>query len=425
MSRKGQKSRMKPASARPHKAALTERSDLLETCRTKWQYADWSGLAEVKEELIVGDEARGKVALLVAIAQAQSGGMKQARYFARRAVEWGSPRETVARFLISSVHNSLARAGLGLEDDAVAKSHFKNAIALVEPHGDHDLLTQIRVTRENMCLGLFPQAGQSLAQEVEFLRGGRECAVAWRLDSLAADVAVLQAELRSARKRSLFSAIPQISRHKIMSRKDVHGPFVVVAAGVPRSGSTWLFNAARLVCERAGVSCYADWCADYDPASHQDSEIHLVKVHSPDQLSFPYHRILTSHRDMIERLASLLRMGWVERNADSLRKTAESLSEFDFYWAERSDLEVEFEDIMDQPDAQILQIAHVLDVDCDAVAAEGLAAQLASLPEKKVRPNARGHDTTTLLHPDHQATEEQRQENIAFVRKVLAAKRGA
>ena len=38
-------------------------------------------------------------------------------------------------------------------------------------------------------------------------------------------------------------------------------PLCILVAGVPRSGSTWAFNAARLLLRDAGVTLHAAWVA--------------------------------------------------------------------------------------------------------------------------------------------------------------------
>lgn len=408
-----------PPAGDPPDAVLAETHSLLEASRTKWKNADWAGLTGLREEQIEADEDRGKVAILVAAAHAQSGDMDRARHFARQAAKWGCHREIMARVLISSVHNSLARAALGLRREAAAQAHFEQAISLVEPRADIALLTQVRRTRESIRMGLFPEAAQALGAELDLLREKPDMRTK-RLESLLADIEVLQTALQTARRRGAFSGPQETQQPGPVPRQDVAGPFVVVAAGVPRSGSTWLFNAVRLICENAGISCYAEWCEDYDPQAHADSKVHLVKLHIPKQLNFECHRILTSHRDLIGRLASLIRMGWLEQDVKSIKQSAAWLSDLDFYWAGRSNLEVEFTDITERPAALVMQIATILDMECTDAAAATIAKRLADMPSQEVHANSRGHDSSTLLHPGHRATAEQHNKYVALVRDALA-----
>jgi len=52
---------------------------------------------------------------------------------------------------------------------------------------------------------------------------------------------------------------------------------LILAAGLYRSGSTWQFNALRLILKNSNVSFYSCWEQDYDPEN--EAEYHLVKVH--------------------------------------------------------------------------------------------------------------------------------------------------
>ena len=87
-------------------------------------------------------------------------------------------------------------------------------------------------------------------------------------------------------------------------------PFVILIAGMPRSGSTWQFNAARLILNRKHPAIFSGWCADYDPATKEP--VHLVKVHTPEQVRFDYSLVLTTKRDLLECIGSSKRMGWLK-----------------------------------------------------------------------------------------------------------------
>ena len=52
-------------------------------------------------------------------------------------------------------------------------------------------------------------------------------------------------------------------------------PQLILSAGIPRSGSTWLYNAARLLLSAGGQdSLEAAWIEDYDRES--PAALHLV-----------------------------------------------------------------------------------------------------------------------------------------------------
>lgn len=58
-------------------------------------------------------------------------------------------------------------------------------------------------------------------------------------------------------------------------------PFVVLIAGMPRSGSTWAFNAARLILNIQYKKVHAVWCDDF--IDTDQSEAQLIKIHNPSE----------------------------------------------------------------------------------------------------------------------------------------------
>lgn len=65
---------------------------------------------------------------------------------------------------------------------------------------------------------------------------------------------------------------------------------IIVIAGIKRSGSTWMYNAVRLLCygDDRGVSLQHE---NFDIKSYSDA-INIIKVH-------PFKRALYEHADMI------------------------------------------------------------------------------------------------------------------------------
>lgn len=388
---------------------------LLEDCRTKWQYGDWTALTALEQDHIREDPDRGKIAILIAAAHAQNDQFDQARRFAKQALAWGCSREIAARVLISGAQNSLARVACSLQEDSASVAHFEAAVALVEPRADVRLLAQTRRQREIARMGFLEQALDVLGADIALSEQDQ----AQDPDSLLAlkgSLQALRAEIQALQKRR--SPLAAAERPQI--RPAGEGPVVVAAAGVPRSGSTWVFNAVRLLCSQAGLSCHAEWCEDYQPSDHADCAVHLVKLHNPDQLSFPVHKILTTRRDLVERLASLLRMGWVKEDPASLRKAANGQANLEEYWARRSDNETWYGDILEQPEQALQTIAGVLDIPCDDTTAKTIAEQLRTLPSKSLKQNKHGHDAKTLLHPNHQASEALRREYQEIVQTALS-----
>jgi hypothetical protein len=206
------------------------------------------------------------------------------------------------------------------------------------------------------------------------------------------------------------------------SRATVAPPFVVAVAGVPRSGSTWLFNVVRLLCEASGQSCYAEWHQDYRPDDRPPRDVDIVKLHGPDALTMPVHRVLTTHRDLLPRLASLVRMGWLAPDGETLRRAAEGQTDLERYWASRTDCEIAFDDILAVPEREVLRVARATDLPCDATLAAEIAERMRALPapSTEAETNHRSHEPTTLMHREHRATREERARYETLVRDALA-----
>ncbi len=394
---------------------------LLEACRTKWQYGNWRELSSLSEEKIQGDSDRGKVAILVAAAHSHCGNMQEARRFVRKALEWGCSREIAGRVLTSAVTNSIACVADALGEAQAARAHFEEAISLVEPQADVTLLAQTRRIRQLGQAGFLPQAARLIEeqlrqadQSLDYDQGS--------IEALSGDFRALQVELRAMQSQISRGREggADNSRGSRLPRNQVARPFVVAAVGVPRSGSTWVYNAARLLCEKAGLSCYAEWCEDYEPASHVDYDIHLVKLHRKEDFTFPAHRVLSTRRDLVERLASLVRMGWLKEDPVSLRRAADHQAELAEYWAELTDNETQYSDILERPEKAVKDIAQSIDIACSDELASDIAHQLAKLPTPTKPDNQRGHDSRTLLHPQHRATDDQRDKYLAVVRAALS-----
>lgn len=195
-------------------------------------------------------------------------------------------------------------------------------------------------------------------------------------------------------------------------------PFTVVVAGVPRSGSTWLYNAVRLLSKAAGLHTKGGWIGDIDPHHVPDCDLHLIKLHDPKDLTFAYDCLLSTHRDLSERLASLTRMGWLSMETEAIRAAAEAQTQLHLYWAERSSLEVSYTDITLAPQAALKQIAECLNIgpqDAEICVVARKLADLAPPPSG----NGGTYNSETLLHPGHRASHRERQIAVDLVRCAL------
>lgn len=371
----------------------------LELARARWENGDWARLLEMDMATLEADPDRARLALILAAAQSHAGDMGKARELAGLALRWGAGRELAARVLLSSAQNSLGRVAAALREDPLA--HFEAAIRLVQPHSDAPLLARNRRVRELAGLGLLPEAAGMLQQELGILRSEGPAGDPARLDRIEAQMAEVLALTarqpgRETRKK------PRVQ--------------TVVVAGVPRSGSTWVYNATRLLLAESGRKVYACWQADYQPQEHEEADVHLVKVHGPDELRFPYDLILTTKRDIVERLASRIRMGWLKQEAEAVRAAKTVHEGLYTFWSQRSDLEIDFETITNRPERALQEIAALLEIPCTPKFAAILVRKLEAIEQPKA---GAPHDPLTQLHPGHRSDGTETQRLAEWIRGVL------
>lgn len=175
-------------------------------------------------------------------------------------------------------------------------------------------------------------------------------------------------------------------------------PKIILIASAPRSGGTWVFNAARLILQKAGLHTHAAWCADYVP--NDPAPYHLVKAHRPDEISFTPWRTLTNYRALAECLASRVRMGWLKTEPKKIIAAAKKHQQVYDYWAERSDLEVQFNTIVNDPAKVVASIANAIEAPIESTASEDIAK---ALKELKAPTEGATYDPVTLLHPKHRS----------------------
>jgi len=153
---------------------------------------------------------------------------------------------------------------------------------------------------------------------------------------------------------------------------------LVINAGMPRSGSSWLYNAMRLLLEASTLpgefSHY--WIADLTPDTKL-TPVTLIKVHS-------YHPLLAgraaaivySYRDVRDALASRARF----------TGTAQVVGEASYYvrhdrrWRERANCVVRYEDLRADADGVVRAVAKALGAETVDFAA--IKASLAGVSEE-------------------------------------------
>lgn len=174
---------------------------------------------------------------------------------------------------------------------------------------------------------------------------------------------------------------------------------LILISTMPRSGSTWLYNCVREIFKCLSVNFYSDWIDDYEPGNINN--IHIVKVHEPEwRLSSQADIIISTRRDVRDVCVSLIRMGWLENEANSILKYADYIINFLHpFWKERSNLEIEYNDITCDPAKIVSSIAKLVGVSCSLNEIQKIETYLSNLKSPEV------YDKETQLHPGHRSSE--------------------
>jgi len=169
-----------------------------------------------------------------------------------------------------------------------------------------------------------------------------------------------------------------------------------------RSGSTWLFNAVRLILFRANVpGLVAGWIADKDSLlTHENS---VIKVHSFDEDLAARNGtiVLTSHRDLRDIVASLDRKFKTGFALALLRETLESHTQ----WSKVAKLDLHYEDLLVDRVLQVKKVAEVLQLPGSILGQLPYDSLLAEIDFERFSETRKHsllpHDLTNLLHDGH------------------------
>ncbi len=168
---------------------------------------------------------------------------------------------------------------------------------------------------------------------------------------------------------------------------------IILSAGMPRSGSTWLFNAARLLLQAHGDTS-SGWIGDW--ASLPRKPVMLIKVHDYDPFLARHARvILYSYRDIRDALASSKRMFHTEPTLALARHWLDC----DRRWREQATFTLRYESMMVDPSRSIAALARTLHL--PGVDPKQVHRQLAQLDYRPDRTEPGTYDHKTLLHPNH------------------------
>jgi hypothetical protein len=173
---------------------------------------------------------------------------------------------------------------------------------------------------------------------------------------------------------------------------------LIISAGPMRSGSTWLFNAARLLLSSHEDNLYSEWVQDLDPARMAAASTVLIKLHGPeDSLATQADVILTCHRDLRDVAVSLVDVGWTD--FEHVPTVVESIQDAHIFWSARSTLNLAYSDMVSRPAESVTEVAYALSLLVESETAVRIAGQLDRLEADCL--SERGHDFVSLLHKNH------------------------
>jgi hypothetical protein len=179
------------------------------------------------------------------------------------------------------------------------------------------------------------------------------------------------------------------------------GQRVIVAAGMPRSGSTWQFNALRLLLESSGQGVYSFWIEDLDREKARHARTLLVKIHEISYvLANASWRCFTCHRDLRDVAVSAADLARADGYEVDLLPMMQANRKAHEFWSRQSVLDTPYEQMVFDPEGILKKLAACIDIPIAEVGVQRLCQSLASLSDGDV-PSGYPHNPVTLLHQQH------------------------
>lgn len=173
--------------------------------------------------------------------------------------------------------------------------------------------------------------------------------------------------------------------------------FLVLSAGMPRSGSTWLFNAIRLMLNQQGseagdlTSCWISDLPKLPPTPRQ-----LVKLHNYDAgLADAAEFVAYSYRDIRDALASRFR----KFGSQPTLEVADHFIDQHRLWTARADYVMRYENMLEDPQGELHRLASALRL--DGIDTAQISSELANLSYASTGHKNGTYNEMTLYHQDH------------------------
>lgn len=205
----------KPTNGKLTTQQLADSEVLLEQSRSAWELGHWDKLSELADLPLETNPNREKLALLASVGLAQRGDMAASRSFAKQAKAWGCDPEILARGLIGSCFNSLARMASLLEDNEHASELFETSIKTVNPRADGKTLGRARDIHEKVALGLLPEAAKLMGTSFDALQDTVSLSPS-QVDVFKSQLGIINHTISLAQQRRQL--VPEMARDDINTR---------------------------------------------------------------------------------------------------------------------------------------------------------------------------------------------------------------
>mmetsp|Transcript_3603 Transcript_3603/g.8484 ORF Transcript_3603/g.8484 Transcript_3603/m.8484 type:complete len:298 (+) Transcript_3603:70-963(+) len=176
-------------------------------------------------------------------------------------------------------------------------------------------------------------------------------------------------------------------------------PQLIVCAGPERSGSTWLFNAARLLHRQLRVPCDSYWIHTLtedklterlSSGAHVIIKTHLWEPQYREMLPRFSRHIVITHRDLRGVVASYRRVGWA-------RSLPRKYVDDHMQWRSLATLDVKYENVVRDGKLQLAELASHLGLPFSDGDIAAVHRDLADLQSSR----RAGPDQVTKLWPGH------------------------
>ncbi len=132
---------------------------------------------------------------------------------------------------------------------------------------------------------------------------------------------------------------------------------LIVTAGMPRSGSTWLYNVIRLLMQETSLDIGAGWIGDFN--TFKDHDIVILKIHNFEEvIAKKATYIFYSFRDIRDALASFKR----KFNSEPSIEQARTYINHDALWKKCAHYSMRYETMIESQKSTISEIASILQI---------------------------------------------------------------